>query len=324
MSNSLTRIRTFLLTCLLSLAAGAAVAQSPSTTRIVVGFPPGQSVDVIGRLLAESLGPALGQTFIVENMPGQGGSIALASVARMPADGSALALAAAAALAGNPFLYSNVRYDSLKDFTPIGLVYDAPLVLLVNAGASVRTVQDVVALARSRPGKLSFSSPGNGTVSHLAMTEFARRAGLEMVHVPYQGSAKSLTDLAGGSVELSFDTIVAAQPYIASGKLRAIAVSSADRVALLPDLPTVAESGFEGFDMVPWVAMVAPAGLAQASVARLNAEVMKIVRSDAFATRMTALGARPRPGTAAEFDSFLRREVARWGEAVKRSGAKLD
>jgi tripartite-type tricarboxylate transporter receptor subunit TctC len=322
-STCLNCIRAVVLSLLLALT-GTAMAQSAPTARIVVGFPPGQSVDVIGRLLAEQLGPALGQTFIVENMPGQGGSIALAAVARMPADGSALALAAAAALAGNPFLYSNVRYDSLKDFTPIGLVYDAPLVLLVNASSSARTVRDVVALAKASPGKLTFSSPGNGTVSHLAMTEFARRAGLDMIHVPYQGSAKSLTDLAGGIVQLSFDTIVAAQPYINSGKLHAIAVSSAERVALLPDLPTVAEAGFEGFDMVPWVAMVAPAGLPSANVERLNAEVMKIVRSDAFASRMNALGARPRPGTAAAFDAFLKREVARWGEAVKRSGAKLD
>ena len=299
-----------------------ASALADTTGKLIIGYPPGQSVDSVGRLIADRLGEATGRTWIIENMPGQAGSIALGAVAKMPADGSVLTLSASAALAGNPFLYSNVRYDPIKDFEPIGLIYDAPLLLLVNTDLPVKTLKELLAYLQAHRGKLSYSSPGNGSVSHLAMTELLRRSGMEMQHIPYQGSTKSLSDLAGGQVQVSFDAIAAAQPFLAAGKVRAIAISSKDRASVLPEVPTVAESGIEDFDMVPWVGMLAPSGTPKAEVDKLSAALVKIVRSDDFTRRIAMLGGRPRVYPAPEFKTFLRSEVAHWSAVIKRSGAK--
>ncbi|MBT2325011.1 tripartite tricarboxylate transporter substrate binding protein [Variovorax paradoxus] len=299
-----------------------ASAIADSSGKLIIGYPPGQSVDSIGRLLADRLGEATRRSWIVENMPGQAGSIALAAVAKMPADGSVLTLSASAALAGNPFLYSNVRYDPIKDFEPIGLIYDAPLLLLVNASLPVKSLNELLAYLRANPGKLSYSSPGNGSVSHLAMTELLRRSGTQMQHIPYQGATKSLSDLAGGQVQVSFDAVAAAQPFLASGKIRAIAISSKERASVLPEIPTVAESGIDDFDMVPWVGLLAPAGTPKADVDKLSAELAKIVRSEDFSRRIVMLGARPRVYSAPEFKTFLRSEVAHWSSVIKRSGAR--
>jgi tripartite-type tricarboxylate transporter receptor subunit TctC len=307
---------------LLSALPGPAIAAGPG--KLIIGYPPGQSVDIIGRLLAERLSQTTDRKWIVESMPGQSGSIALAAVARMPADGSVMTLSASAALAGNPFLYANVRYDPIKDFEPIGLMYDAPLLLLVNSALPVRTLPELLAYLRAHPGQLSYSSPGNGSVSHLAMSELLRRSGTSMTHVPYQGASKSLADLAGGQVQVSFDAIAAAQPFLASGKIRAIAVSSKERVSVFPELPTVSESGVEGFDMVPWVGLLAPAGTPGDAVEKMSEELAKIVTSADFSRRIVSFGGRPRTATAAEFRSFLRSEVARWSGVVKTSGAKLE
>ena len=303
--------------------ATACFAQGDSG-KLIVGYPAGQSVDSVARVLAGRLGPAMGRNLIVENLPGQAGSIALAAVAKMPADGSILTLSASAALAGNPSLYKNVKYDPLKDFEPIGMIYDAPLLLMVSSALPVTSVKELLAYLKANPGKVSYSSPGNGSVSHLAMTEFMRRTGTEMTHVPYQGAAKSLTDLAGGQVQVSFDAIAAAQPFLQSGKVRAIAISSRDRVSTMPTIPTVAESGVEGFDMVPWVGLLAPAGTPQRTVDKISEELAKIVQSDDFSKRIILLGGRPITSTAPEFKTFLKAEVTRWAAVIKSSGAKLE
>lgn len=313
--------------CLFSfglLHAGAAMAHGDAAGKIVIGFPAGQSVDTVARWLAPKLESALGRPMVVLNMPGQGGSVALAAFAKLPPDGSALTLAASAALAGNSALYKNVKYDPLKDFEPIGLLYDAPLLLLVNSALPINSVAELLSYARANPTKLSYSSPGNGTVSHLAMSEFMRRTGINMTHIPYQGSAKSLTDLAGGIVQVSFDAIAGAQPFLASGRVKAIAISSKERVSLMPDVPTVAESGVPGFDLVPWVGMLAPAGTSKESIDRVSAELARIVRSDEFVRRLASLGARPRSSSPAEFRTYLRSEVDRWAMVIKNSGAKLE
>jgi tripartite-type tricarboxylate transporter receptor subunit TctC len=307
----------------LLLAGTAALAQG-DTGKLIVGYPAGQSVDVVARLLAERLGPAIGRTLIVENMPGQSGSVALAAVSRMPGDGSVMTLSASAAVAGNPFLYKNVRYDSVKDFEPVGLIYDAPLLLLVNSTLPIQSLGDLIAHVKANPGKVSYSSPGNGSVSHLAMTELMRRTGLAMTHVPYQGAAKSLTDLAAGQVQVSFDAYAAAQPFLAGGRLRAIAVSSSERVSVLPSVPTVAESGLPDFDLVPWVGLLAPAGTPKAVVDKVSEELARIVRSQDFSQRIIGLGGRPRTSSAAEFKSFVRSEVERWAGVIKSSGARLE
>jgi len=305
------------------LASSACFAQS-TTGKLIVGYPPGQSVDVVARMLAARLGPAMGRNLIVENMPGLAGSLALAALAKMPPDGSSMTLSASAAIAGNPFLYRNVRYDSLKDFEPIGLIYDAPLLLLVNGALPIRSFADLIAYAKANAGKVNYSSPGTGSVSHLAMTELIRRTGTAMTHVPYQGSAKSLTDLAAGQVQVSFDAVSAAQPFLASGKIRAIAVSSRERVPVLPSVPTVAESGLDDFDMVPWVGLLAPAGTPKALIDKASEELIKIVRSPDFSQRIVALGGRPRTSSPSEFRSFVQTEITYWSAVVKTSGAKME
>lgn len=314
----------FLFACMVLLQPHAVFAQSQPIGKLIVGYPPGQSVDSVARVLAERLGPALGRSLIVENMPGQAGSLALAAVAKMPADGSTMTLSAAAALAGNPHLYKNVRYDPVTDFEPIGLIYDAPLVLMVNSELPVHSVQELLAYVRANPGKLSYSSPGNGSVSHLAMTELMRRTGIQMVHVPYPGAARSMTDLAGGHVQVTFEAIAAAQPFLASGKVRAIAVSSKERVAALAAVPTVSESGIADFDMVPWVGMLVPVGTPKAAVDQISRELATIVASPEFSKLIVTLGGRPRASTAAEFKTFLASEIARWASVIKQSGAVLE
>jgi tripartite-type tricarboxylate transporter receptor subunit TctC len=307
----------------LLLAAGTAFAQK-ETGKLIVGYPPGQSVDAVARLLADRLGLAIDRNLIVENMPGQAGSLALAAVARMPADGSVLTLSASAAIAGNPALYKNVRYDSVKDFEPIGLIYDAPLVLMVNSALPVNTFAELVDYVKAHPGKVNFSSPGNGSVSHLAMTELMRRTGMKMTHVPYQGSAKSLTDLAAGEVQVSFDAYAAAQAFLAGGKVRAIAVSSRDRISPLPTIPTVSESGVPDFDLVPWVGMFAPAGTPKPVVDKLSEALFKIVSSPDFTQRVVAIGGRPRPEPADKFRNYVRSEVGRWANVIRESNARAD
>jgi tripartite-type tricarboxylate transporter receptor subunit TctC len=316
--------RTFNSAIFALLCTGTAAFAQKDTGKLIVGYPAGQSVDAVARLLAERLGPAIGRTLIVENMPGQSGSIALEAVARMPADGSVMTLSASAAVAGNPVLYKNVRYDSVKDFEPVGLIYDAPLVLLVNSSVPVKSLEELIAYAKENRGKVNYSSPGNGSVSHLAMSELMRRTGIEMTHVPYQGAAKSLTDLAAGQVQVSFDAYAAAQPFLTGGRVRAIAVSSNERISVLPSIPTVAESGLVDFDLVPWVGLLAPAGTPKAVVDKVSEELAKIVRSPDFSQRIIGLGARPRFKSAAEFKSFVRVEVDRWATVIKGSGARLE
>ncbi len=316
--------RTFNSAIFALLCTGTAAFAQKETGKLIVGYPAGQSVDAVARLLADRLGPAIGRTLIVENMPGQSGSIALEAVARMPADGSIMTLSASAAVAGNPVLYKNVRYDSVKDFEPVGLIYDAPLVLMVNSNLPIKSLEELIAYAKANRGKVNYSSPGNGSVSHLAMSELMRRTGIEMTHVPYQGAAKSLTDLAAGQVQVSFDAYGAAQPFLAGGRVRPIAVSSSERISVLPSVPTVAESGLADFDLVPWVGLLAPAGTPRAVVDKVSEELAKIVRSPDFSQRIIGLGGRPRFKSAPEFKSFVRLEVDRWAAIIKSSGARLE
>ena len=316
--------RTFNSAIVALLCTGTAAFAQKDTGKLIVGYPAGQSVDAVARLLADRLGPAIGRTLIVENMPGQSGSIALEAVARMPADGSIMTLSASAAIAGNPVLYKNVRYDSVKDFEPVGLIYDAPLVLMVNTTLPIKSLEELIAYAKENRGKVNYSSPGNGSVSHLAMSELMRRTGIEMTHVPYQGAAKSLTDLAAGQVQVSFDAYGAAQPFLAGGRVRPIAVSSSERISVLPAVPTVAESGLADFDLVPWVGLLAPAGTPRAVVDKVSEELAKIVRSPDFSQRIAAMGGRPRTSPAPEFKAFVQKEIAHWSAIVKASGAKLE
>ena len=302
----------------------ASRAQSGAVTRILVGFPPGQATDQVARLIAERLVSALGSPVIVENRPGQGGSLALAQLARAPADGSVLTLSALAGYSVNPYLYKSVQYDSVRDFAPIAMVADLPLALAVHPSVPANTLAELVAYARANPEKLAHCSSGNGTLSHLLMEDLKQRAGIRILHVPYQGSPKAMVDLIAGNVQVGLDTVTVVQPHVKAGRLRMIAAGTKSRLAAFPDVPTIAESGYPGFEAVAWIALAAPAGTPVALRERINAEVTRALRDPDFAGRMLAIGALPRPSTVDEFGSFLRSEQQRWKALVERSGVSVD
>lgn len=305
-------------------ASGLAHAQAGKTTRILVGFPPGQATDIVARMIAERLTGALGHPVIVENKPGQGGSVVLAQLARSPADGSVITLSALAAYLVNPHLYKSIQYDTLKDFDPIGMVADLPLALVVHPSVPAKSLRELVDYAKANPDKLTHSSSGSGTLSHLLMEDFKQRAGAKIVHVPYQGSPRAMVDLVGGTVQVGLDTVTVTAPQVKAGKLRLIAAGTQKRLPAFPDTPTIAESGFPGFEAVAWVALAAPAGTPREIRDRINAETVKAIRSPDFAERMAAVGAVPRPSTPDELGAFLRAESPRWREIVTKSGAKAD
>lgn len=306
------------------LAHGQATAPAGKTTRILVGFPPGQATDSVARMVAEQLTAALGHPVIVENRPGQGGSIVLGQLARAPNDGSHITLSALAGYTVNPHLYKAVQYDSLRDFAPIGRVADLPMALVVNPELPVRTVAELVAHAKANPTKLSHPSSGNGTLSHLLMEDFKQRAGITITHVPYQGSAKAMTDLVAGQVQVGLDTLAVTSPLVESGRLRMLAVGTRERLAAMPTVPTIAELGYPGFEAVAWIALSAPAGTPLPWRQRVNEVVNAALNTPEFQQKLRAMGAIPRPGSVDDFAEFLRTEHARWGKIVRDSGVKVD
>ena len=299
-------------------------ARSADLTRILVGFPPGQATDMVARLLAERLGPALGETVIVENRPGQGGSIALASLAQSPADGHTLVLAPLASLVVNPHLYKSVGYNTLKDLAPVALVADLPLLLVVNPSLPVKSVAELIAYAKAHPEKLAHPSSGNGTLSHLGMEVFKQRAGITILHVPYRGSVPAMTDLMTGIVGVAMDTVAVTEPFIRGDKMRLIASAYGKRVASFPDTPTVAEQGFAEVDLSAWLGIVASSATPKARVDRLGAAINKIVQSPEISAKFTGLGAIPRDEGPAAFGAFLASEDARWSAVVKASGLRIE
>lgn len=299
-------------------------ARCADLTRILVGFPPGQATDLVARLLAERLGPALGETMIVENRPGQGGSIALASLAQSPADGHTLVLAPLASLVVNPHLYKSIAYNTRRDFAPIALVADLPMVLVVNPSLPVKTVAELIAYAKANPEKLAHPSSGNGTLSHLGMEVFKQRAGITILHVPYRGSVPAMTDLMTGIVGVAMDTVAVTEPFIRADKMRLIASAYGKRVAAFPDTPTVAEQGFPEVDLSAWLGIVAPAATPKARIERLGAAINQITQSPEIIAKFTSLGAIPRSLGLADFGAFLASEDARWSAVVKASGLRIE
>lgn len=299
-------------------------ARCADLTRILVGFPPGQATDLVARLLAERLGPALGETVIVENRPGQGGSIALTSLAQSPADGHTLVLAPLASLVVNPHLYKSIGYNTRRDFAPVALVADLPLLLVVNPSLPVKTLPELIAYAKANPEKLAHPSSGNGTLSHLGMEVFKQRAGISILHVPYRGSVPAMTDLMTGIVGVAMDTVAVTEPFIRADKMRLIASAYGKRVAAFPDTPTVAEQGFAEVDLSAWLGIVVSAATPKARVDRLGAAVNKIIQSPEIVAKFTGLGAIPRTEGPADFAAFLASEDARWSAVVKASGLRIE
>ncbi len=308
------------------LLPGMAAAQSwPSKPiRLIVPFPPAGGTDVLTRQLAEKISAATKWTMVIDNKPGAGGNIGLEALAKSAPDGYTFAMGQTANLAINPALYSKLAFDALKDFAPIGLVSAQPLVLVVAADSPYRSLADVVAAAKAKSDGLTMASAGSGTVGHLTGELFARKAGAKILHIPYKGASPAVTDLMGRQVDIMFANTQSVMTLVTAGKLRALAVTSAQRIKPLPGVPTVAESGYQGFEAVTWSGLVAPAGTPAEVIAKLNAEVAKVLTRADFLEKLAAEGSQPLGGPPQQFAEFLREEHAKWGLAVRESGAKVD
>jgi tripartite-type tricarboxylate transporter receptor subunit TctC len=302
--------------------AGHASAQPWPTrsVRVVVAFTAGGTTDILARNVGQHLTEKLGQTFIIDNKPGAGGNLGTELVVRAPADGYTLTVNSVGPIAVNPTLYPKLPYNPLTDLVPIVQIADVPNVLVVNPSVPATTVDELVAHARANPGKLNYASTGIGTSAHLAGFVFAKRAGFEATHVPYKG-ADALRDLLAGRVQFMFATIPSVMPHIQSGTLRAIAVSSAARSRSLPDVPTVAERGFAGFEAGSWFGFFAPKGTPAEVVATLNKAVNEIIALPAVEAQLVKEGADPAGGTPQRFADFVQREFEKWRTVVRESGA---
>ena len=306
--------------------SGGAFAQAfPSKpVKLVIPFPPGGSLDAVGRAIADKLTQMWGQSVVVDNKPGAGGNIGADFVAKSAPDGYTVVMGALSTHAVNPSLYPKMPYDAVKDFAPISLVAITPNVLVVNPSLPVNSVKDLIAYAKANPGKLSFGSGSNGSAGHLAGELFKVDTGTDMVHIPFKGGAPALQALLAGDTQLMFDNLANSMQQVKAGKLKALAVTTEKRSALVPDLPTMAESGVPGFDISTWFGIMAPAGTPPDVIARWNTDLVKVLNSPDMRERMTAQGAEAAPDTPAEFSAFIARELAKYARIVKASGAKVD
>ena len=322
--------RTFLtggasVAALVSLARGArAQPFAGKQIRLIVPFPAGGPTDIVARPLAQSLGEALKATILIDNRGGAGGSIGADAVARSAPDGATLLMATVGTHAINASLYKKLAYDPVADFTPIAMVAAAPVALVVHPARPVNNLAELVALAKRSPGKLTYGSAGNGTPGHLTGEMFKSTAGVNIQHVPYRGSAPAVTDLVGGQIDIMFDPLQSVLSNVQGGKLRAIALSGSARSSVLPNVPTIAESGYKDFETTAWWGVFAPARLPDDLANSLADEIARVVRSDAFRGRLESLGVVPTVLSRGDFAEFQRRELAKWGKAVRDSGATMD
>ncbi len=309
----------------LVLSAVASAQTWPSKPiRVVVPFPPGGGTDIIARETSQRVAKATGWTFVIDNKPGAGGNLGVDSVAKSPADGYTLVLGQSSNLAINPTLYSKLPYDPVKDLAPIVLLANAPLVMVTGSSLPYKTLADAVKAAKAKPGQINFASPGNGTVAHLTSELFQKAAGVKTQHVPYKGASQAMTDVIGGNVDLYLSSVPTLIGQIKHGNVRALAVTSAKRVNELPDVPTINESGYKGFDAVTWFGLLAPAGTPKDVIAKLNAEFNKALKLPELNKRLSDEGADPAGGTPEQFAALIKDEIPRWGKVVKESGAKVD
>jgi tripartite-type tricarboxylate transporter receptor subunit TctC len=310
--------------CIAALPTAWAQSFPTKPAHLVVPFPPGGPLDAIGRLIAQQLSERWGQGVVVENKPGAGGNIGADFVAKSPPDGYTVVMGALSTHAVNPSLYAKMPYDAQKDFAPITRVAITPNVLVVNPALPVNSVKDLIAYAKAHPGQLSFGSGSTGSAGHLAGELLKVDAGIDMVHVPYKGAAPAMQALLAGDTQLMFDNLANAMAQVKAGKLRALAVTTAERSKLAPDLPTMAEAGLTGFDISTWFGLFAPAGTPADIIAKWNADVTRVLVSPDMRERLLAQGAEPAPDTAADFARFVASELAKYARIVKASGAKVD
>jgi tripartite-type tricarboxylate transporter receptor subunit TctC len=323
---SLRRRDLFATAALLALAAVPAHAQ-PRYIRLVVPYAPGGPLDIVARTLAERVKDSLGPV-VVENRPGAGGNLGAEMVARAAPDGNTIVMGAVATHAINPWLYSRIPYDPVRDFTPITLVAQVPNVLVMNAETAARlkinTLADLVAYAKKNPGKLNYGSGGNGSAGHLAGEMFKAQAGLFIVHIPYAGGSPAQLALLSGQVDFNFDNLATASANIRNGKLKALAVTTRQRSSAMPDLPTVAEAGLPGFDVGTWFGLFGPAKMPADVTARLNKAFVEALATPEVKARLATLMAEPSPTTPEQFGNFVKTELAKYEGVVKASGAKVD
>ena len=311
--------------------AASAFAGSPAaqpypvkTVRMLVGFPPGGGTDIVGRIVAQRLAEGLGQQVIVDNRPGATSMLAAELTAKAAPDGYTVMMGHIAALSILPSLVSRMAYDVARDFAPITLAAIGPNLLVIHPSLPAKNVKELVALAKARPGQLQFASPGNGSVQHLAGELFKLQARVDMLHIPYKGSGQSIVDLLAGQVHMDFDSVPPVLGYVRQGKLRALAVTSANRSALLPEIPTISESGVPGFDMSTWWGLVAPAAVSKDVVARLHAETTKALQLPDTRERLANVGAEPRGNRPDEFAAFIRSEADKYARIVREAKIKIE
>ena len=310
---------------MLACATGLVQAQSYPTgpVRMIVPFPAGGGVDSAGRILATRLTESYGKSFVIENRGGANGNIGTEVVARSPKDGYTL-LFTGAGFVTNPSLYARVPYDSVKDFEPISLMALGPNVLVVHPSLPVKSVKELIALAKAKPGQIGFAGSGSGSTPHLAGELFNTLAGVTMVHIPYRGSGPAMIGLLGGETPVMFLPAINAGPHVKSGRLRAIAVTSTTRLPVMPAVPTVAESGLRGYESSQWYGLLAPAGTPEDLLNSLNAHVVKILQTADMKQRLTEDGIVPVGNTRQQFAAHIKAELVKWAQVIKRSGARID
>jgi len=306
-------------------ATPAAATEFPAKPiRVIAQFTPGSSTDILARIVAQKMSEDWGQQAIVDNRTGAGGVVGTEMGAKAPPDGYTLTMAVSSAFGINPTLYSKLPYDAIRDFAPIANLGLTPQTLVANPSAPFRSVKEFVAAAKEKPGQINYASLGNGSTSHLTMEMFRAMAGIKINHVPFKGSAEANGQLIGGQIPVMFDAIPAVRPHILSGRLRGLGIGTLKRSPFLPDLPTIAESGYPKFEAVGWIGIAAPAKTPGPILDKLNAEMNKILAKPDVKERLDSLAFTPVGGTRAEFAAYIKSEIAKWGKAVKDSGAKAD
>jgi tripartite-type tricarboxylate transporter receptor subunit TctC len=292
--------------------------------RIIVQFTPGTSTDILARLVGQKMSQDWGQQVVIDNRPGAGGVVGTELGAKAAPDGYTLTMAVSSAFGINPTLYAKLPYDAIKDFAPIANLGLTPQTLVTSPSAAFKTAKEFVAAAKDKPGQINYASLGSGSTSHLTMEIFRATAGIRLNHVPFKGSADAHTQLIGGQIPVMFDAIPAVLPHVKSGKLRGLGIATLKRSPYAPDLPTIAESGYPGFEAVGWIGIAAPAKTPPAILDKLNAEMVKILGQPDVKDRLATLAFTPVGDTRAQFADYIKAEIAKWGKAVKESGAKAD
>ena len=316
--------RILITAAMLGIASLAQAAYPDKPIRLIVPFPAGGAADVMARGMAQQLGSELGQTIVIDNRGGAGGTTAAEAAARSAADGYTLFFGTMGTQAINPAMYPKLKYDPLKDFAPISVTHITPRVLVVGPSVSAKSIAELIVLAKGKPDGLTYGSAGNGSSSHLSGALFEAMTGVKMLHVPYKGSSPLLVDVLAGRVDMTFDSYTVYEEHIKSGKVRALGVTSKTRMGALPHIPTIAESGVAGFDVSNWLGLLAPAGTPKEVLATLHAALGRTMRTPALRQQLVALGIEPTFGTSEEFSALVRAEIPKWAEIVRKSGATVD